>query len=519
MTTKLDVQKNKHVKASKIQKHESDIMTTDEFKDQMLAPFLIEKLQEQGKSFLTKVQQIAIQPILAGKDVAVKAKTGSGKSLAFILPALDTLYRAGMKPRNGTGVIIITPTRELAIQLYDIGKELSQGQITVGLAVGGTSKVKEEQRLVAGASLVIGTPGRLRDHLMNTQGWKTSNLFQLILDEADMLLDYGFEEELASVLKLLPAQQTRQTCLFSATLSSRVLGIKNLTLKQDHLKLDADPLTKTKTRINFEQGYIICAPELRFLVLYTFLKKKKSQKIMVFMSTCAAVQFYSEFLKYVGMESVMSIQGKLKQSDRLKAYSQFIAIDAGILICTNVAARGLDIPEVDYVVQFDPPESVESYIHRAGRACRGDSTNKGTGVLFLMEHERAFVDVLVGASVPMLEFEFPMKAILNVSEEFKSVISTNYYLLKSAQEAFKSFIAAYASLGIKSIFDLIKIDLQKLAQSFGLPSAPRVDQVIQMYKARRKADERKSRMSDKKQSSNQFQDKDEISQDEKVDEK
>lgn len=172
---------------------------------------------------------------------------------------------------------------------------------------------------------------------------------------------------------MLPNANDRQTCLFSATLSDRVMGMRNLKMKSNLVRLDADKVGSSKTRVEFEQGYICCPPSLRFMMLYTFIKRKKNMKAIVFMSTCASVQFYAEFLRYVGVENILSISGQLKQTQRNKVYEEFVKLQTGVLIATNIASRGLDIPDVDYIIQYDPPDSVESYIHRAGRACRGVS--------------------------------------------------------------------------------------------------------------------------------------------------
>lgn len=184
----------------------------------------------------------------------------------------------------------------------------------IGLAVGGTSLQKETERLAQGCSMVIATPGRLKDHIINSIGFKFNHLFLLIFDEADLLLDMGFEDEVGKILELLPNERERQTCLFSATLSDKVLRMRNLRLRENLVRLDSDESATYTTRINFEQGYIVCPSDLKFLLLYTFIKKKTNQKAIVFMSTCAAVEFYADFLRYIGLENIYNIYGKLKQS-------------------------------------------------------------------------------------------------------------------------------------------------------------------------------------------------------------
>jgi len=157
---------------------------------------------------------------------------------------------------------------------------------------------------------------------------------------------------------------------------------------------------------------------------------------------------------------------------------QFTKAETGVLISTNVAARGLDIPDVDYIIQFDPPDSVESYIHRAGRACRGTTTKKGTGILFLSEAETGFVDLLKKMNVTLSEFEFPTKKLINVQNEMENVILQNYNLATNAQAAFRDACLAYANHSLKKVFDIGKLDVQKLSKSFGLRAMPRIDCII-----------------------------------------
>lgn len=462
---------------------EATNFTQAPFSSLRLSPFLQDGLGRMGLTTMTRVQEQAIPAVLRGKNVAVKAPTGSGKTLAFVLPALELIHRAAMKPRNGTGVIVLTPTRELALQIYTVAKDLVEDpatgstSISLGLAIGGTSRQKETERLAKGASLLIATPGRLRDHLSTSLGFKTKHLFLLVLDEADQLLDMGFEEELSAVLRMLPNKETRQTCLFSATLGERIYGLKDLNLDPEAVqKIDATPQAlQTRTHVNFDQGFLICPAEYRFVMLYTFLRRKANKKIIAFFNSCAAVEFYYEFFKYIGLSSVLSLSGSMKQQQRTRVYHEFSNSEFGCLLATNVAARGLDIPDVDYILQFDPPDSVESYVHRAGRACRGGSQRKGTGVLFLLPHEVGFVKLLQNEGVPLSEFEFPASKLFNIQSEMVDVVSKVYYLQKKAQDAIKAYMNAYAVHSLKKIFNINKIDIEGLGKSFGLAAVPQID--------------------------------------------
>ena len=462
-----------------------EIMTETPFTETSLSPFLLEAIDAMGHKNMTRIQAASIPVILSGRNMTAKAHTGSGKSLAFLLPAIDLIHKANMKLHHGTGVIVLTPTRELALQLYNVATQLiSATNITVGLAIGGTSRQKEANHLCKGASIVIATPGRLCDHLNNTPGFKTDKLFMLILDEADMLLEYGFQQELEAILRMLPGPKLRQVCFFSATMSDKCLEVPHMEVNKETLvRINTDTKSSTATRAHFEQGYIICPPEQRFLLLYTFMKRRSDKKIIVFLSSRDSVEFYYEFLRFIGMASVLMLDGGMKQKQRMETYNKFCNAQSGVLLATNVAARGLDLPAIDYVIQFDPPESVESYIHRAGRACRGDTSKKGVGLLFLMSHETKFISFLKAHNVSLFEFEFPADKIINVQAEMENLIATIYYLRRKAQNAYRSFISAYASHHLKKVFNVNKIDLECLGRSFGLTEVPQVDVPgISLYK-------------------------------------
>ena len=179
-------------------------------------------IAEMGFETMTEIQQRTIPPTMAGRDILGAAKTGSGKTLAFLIPAIEMLSALRFKPRNGTGVIIISPTRELALQIFGVARELLQHHSqTYGIVIGGANRRAEAEKLNKGVNLLIATPGRLLDHLQNTQGFIFKNCKTLVLDEADRCLDVGFEEELRQIVRILPSEE-RQTLLFSATQTTKV---------------------------------------------------------------------------------------------------------------------------------------------------------------------------------------------------------------------------------------------------------------------------------------------------------
>lgn len=312
-----------------------------------LSDFTQEAIKIMGYTRMTQIQDMSIAPLLAGKDVVASAKTGSGKTLAFLIPCVELLHKAKFTTKNGTGVIIISPTRELAMQIYGVLDQLMKAgkhRQTYGLVIGGANRRTEAERLIKGVNILVSTPGRLLDHLQNTKGFVFRNLCALVIDEADRILEQGFEDDLRSIIKALPKE--RQTMLFSATQTKKVEDVVRVSIQADKaVYVEVPSETKFATAAGLEQGYVTCPSHQRFLLLFTFLKKNVSKKkIMVFFSSCNSVKFHSELLNYIDIP-VMDIHGKQKQQKRTTTFFQFCKQKIGTLLCTDVAARGLDIPE------------------------------------------------------------------------------------------------------------------------------------------------------------------------------
>jgi len=381
-----------------------------------------------GFETMTEIQKKAIPPLLAGKDVLGAAKTGSGKTLAFLIPAVEMLTALRFRPRNGTGVIIVSPTRELALQIFGVARELlKHHNQTYGIVIGGANRRAEAEKLAKGVNLLVATPGRLLDHLQNTEGFVYKNLRTLVIDEADRILEVGFEDEMRQIVKILP-QDERQTSLFSATQTTKVEDLARISLKPGPLYINVDHRKEYSTVDTLEQGYVIVDSDLRFRLLFTFLKRHPKKKIIVFFSSCNCVDYYSELLNYIDL-SVLALHGKQKQQKRTNTFFEFCNAEHGTLICTDVAARGLDIPAVDWILQVDPPDDPRDYIHRVGRTARG-ANGKGRSLIFLQPSEVGFLKHLKEARVPLVEFELPAKKILNIQSQLEKLISSNYYLNK-----------------------------------------------------------------------------------------
>lgn len=450
------------------------VLTNQKFDELALSKPTATALASLGFTHMTEVQARSLPHGLAGRDVLGAARTGSGKTLAFVIPIVELLHRVKWTNRHGTGAVIIAPTRELAMQIYGVVRDVcaSHHSQTHGVIMGGANRRTEADALARGVSIVVATPGRLLDHLQNTRGFVTKNLQMLVIDEADRCLEVGFEEEMVQIIKKLPL--TRQTMLFSATQTTKVEDLVRVSFKNKPVYVGVDDRRVTATVGGLEQGYVVVPSERRFLLLFTFLKKNLGKKkIIVFMSSCSAVKFYAELLNFVDIP-VMDLHGRQKQTKRTSTFYEFSKADSAVLICTDVAARGLDIPAVDWIVQFDPPDDPRDYIHRVGRTARGVA-GKGRALLFLLPSELGFLKFLRAARVPVSEYEFAATKVAKVQPQLEKLVTTNYYLNKSASEAYRSYLQSYASHSLKEIFNVHALGLAEVAASFCFTSPPRVN--------------------------------------------
>ncbi|XP_076882778.1 ATP-dependent RNA helicase HAS1-like [Bidens hawaiensis] len=465
----MKTEKKKKVKKSG---GEFGIMSNDSFTALPLSEPTLKAIFDMGFQYMTQIQARSIPPLLEGRDVLGAARTGSGKTLAFLVPAVELLYHARFAPRNGTGVVVICPTRELVIQTHAVAKDLLKYHSqTLGLVIGGVARKGEAERIVKGVNLLVATPGRLLDHLQNTKGFIYKNLKCFVIDEADRVLEANFEEEMKQIIRILP--KTRQTALFSATQTKKVEDLARLSFQTTPVYIDVDTGRSRVTNEGLQQGYCVVPSAKRFLLLYSFLKRNLSKKVMVFFSSCNSVKFHSELLKYIQVDC-FDIHGKQKQKKRTSTFFDFCKAEKGILLCTDVAARGLDIPAVDWIVQYDPPDEPKEYIHRVGRTARGEDA-KGNALLFLIPEELQFLRYLKAAKVPLKEYEFDEKKIANVQSRLEKLVGTNYYLNKSAKDAYRAFLLAYNSHSMKDIFNVHRLNTQAVAASFCFADPPRVN--------------------------------------------
>lgn len=448
------------------------VLTKRRFDELKISEKTINSLKDMGFERMTEVQARCIPHGMSGRDILGAARTGSGKTLAFLIPVVELLSRVKWTNRNGTASVIISPTRELALQIYgvvaDVCKYHSQ---TYGIVMGGANRKMEADKLQKGTAILVATPGRLLDHLQNTPGFVHKNLQVLVIDEADRCLEIGFEEEMHQIIKYLPKK--RQTMLFSATQTTKVEDLVRVSFKNRPIYVGVHDKGLVSTVAGLEQGFVVVSSENRFRLLYTFLRRNLKKKIIVFMSSCNAVKFYYELLNHVDIP-VLDLHGRQKQNKRTTTFYKFCKANVSILICTDVAARGLDIPSVDWIIQFDPPDEPKEYIHRVGRTARGVDA-KGKALLFLLPSELGFLRHLKAAKVPLNEYEFPEKKVAKVQPQLEKLITTNYALNRSAKDAYRSYLQSYASHGMKDIFNVHELDLNAVAASFCFETPPRVN--------------------------------------------
>jgi len=361
----------------------------------------------------TPVQAATIPLLCSHKDVAVEACTGSGKTLAFVLPMVEILWRSvkTMK-RHDVGALIVSPTRELAAQIHAVAapfaralskaEDDSEKDKVSMLLTGGTDVAKDVAAFARDSPLVlIATPGRLWDVMQRSRELSVKKCELLILDEADRLLGMGFMATLNNIIARLPKQ--RRTGLFSATQTEEVTELARAGLRNPVRVTVRDALNAAAKAAGEKTGklptqlqllYRVCPVDAKLWHLVNFIEEHRECKVIVYFLTCACVDFYESALSALLSDiHPIALHGKMKQSAREAALGKFTTQEAGILMCTDIAARGLDIPGVDWIVQFDPPQDPAAFVHRVGRTAR--MGREGSAIVFLTSNsEASYVDFL-----------------------------------------------------------------------------------------------------------------------------
>ncbi|KAI5670438.1 hypothetical protein M9H77_10802 [Catharanthus roseus] len=451
---------------------------------------VLEALATSGFEFCTPVQAATIPLLCSYKDVAVDAATGSGKTLAFIVPLVEILRRSpSPKPQQVVG-LIISPIRELSSQIYKVALPFiaTLPNIKPILLVGGVD-VKSDMKKIEeeGPNLLIGTPGRLFDIMDRMDVLDFRNFEILILDEADRLLDMGFQKQLNSIISRLP--KLRRTGLFSATQTEAVeelskAGLRNpvrVEVRAEVKTLDksnsSQQLLTSKTPSSLQIEYLECEADKKSSQLVDILAKNKSKKFIIYFMTCASVDYWGVVLPQIPALkniSIFSLHGKMKQTAREKALASFTSLSSGILLCTDVGARGLDIPGVDCVLQYDPPQDPNVFVHRVGRTAR--MGRQGSAIVFLLPKEEAYVEFLRLRRIPLEEKKCSDDAP-DIIPQIRSAAKKDRDVMEKGLRAFVSFIRAYKEHHCSYIFRWKELEIGKLGMGYGLLQLPAVPEV------------------------------------------
>jgi len=349
---------------------ETEYVATNKFEDFKISPQVLENIKLKRYISPTPIQDQIMHSIIEGRDAIGIANTGTGKTAAFLIPLIDKVFRNKLER-----VLIIAPTHELVIQTHDELRGFARGLgIYTTLCIGGANINKQISQLRQKPHFVIGTPGRLKD-LIRSRALQLSEFHNVVLDEADRMVDIGFIKDIQYFISLMPP--VRQSLFFSATISNKVKDILQAFVK--------NPITvsvkKQETAENIEQEIIKIQPGYNKVdKLHDLLAQPEFEKVLIFGRTKWGVQKLAEELVRRGFKAG-AIHGNKKQNQRQRVLDEFKSNEIKILLATDVASRGLDIPDVSHVINYDMPESYEVYIHRIGRTGRADK--KGTALTFI----------------------------------------------------------------------------------------------------------------------------------------
>ncbi|XP_054853897.1 probable ATP-dependent RNA helicase DDX31 [Eublepharis macularius] len=543
------------VQRPSVEQVQERVFTSDSFDQLGLHPHLTSTITSVlGMSCMTSVQKQTIPVLMQGKDALVRSQTGSGKTLAYGIPLIQSLQNMEPKIKRSDGLyaVILVPTRELALQSFQTIQKLLKPftWIVPGVLMGGEKKKSEKARLRKGINILIATPGRLVDHIKSTQCLHFHQVQWLILDEADRILDQGFEKAVTAILNAVNTNsEKRQNVLLSATLTDGVARLADISLHDpvcisvvEEVGGSSSPkaraclsqadraLPASAERDTFavpeklQQNITVVPSKLRLVTLAAFIlgkcKFEKCNKMMIFFSSCEQVEFHhtlfqtvlAEGLETGGLEPSLlpplplvfqRLHGDMKQEERTTIFQDFLQSKTGVLLCTDVAARGLDLPEVTWIVQYNPPASLAEYVHRIGRTARIGS--QGNSLLILAPSEAEYVNLLASHKINVSELK--MESILSclvkdnrfvgnrggnkkfhstdpqevrrratvLQTQFENFVHSNMETVQQAKKALQSFIRSYATYpaSLKHIFHVRLLHLGHVAKSFGLRDAPK----------------------------------------------
>ena len=456
-------------------------------KEKLLHPILLQTIAEDLKfDHMMPVQAATLHDLLAKRiDCLAQAKTGTGKTIAFLLPAIQTLINKNRNADSGVSLLVISPTRELAMQIAKEATALLQRlpQYKVSFAIGGTNKNSEEKSILRGCDILIATPGRLYDHLGDERiKYAFRNLDTLVLDEADRLLDMGFMNALKDIIKCLPdkASTNRQGMLFSATIAPHVEKVAHLVLSKDYKFISTIPEGELNTHERVPQHLITVptfsdvAPALiGSLRSEIALNGADTFKAIIFAPTAALVDFYGDILEAMpNMPKISVLHSRVSQSKRTNATNAFRDAKNGILVATDVVARGMDFPLVTNVFQVGIPSDKESYVHRLGRTARAGAEGRGT---FIVTQDETFFSTW---TLKEITFE-PVAADLSAKREVQSIAER--FEPEQQAKIYQAWLGYYKNhlKGLKwDNVQLVREGNKFASESLGSPDVPGIKKSI-----------------------------------------
>ena len=349
-----------------------EFLTETRFDEFDLHDEVLAGLNDAGFTYCTPIQAQTLPVSLTGRDVAGQAQTGTGKTAAFLVTVLNGLLSAPPKDDGLPLALIVAPTRELSQQIYEEAKVLCRHtRLSLVQVVGGVDYIKQAEILRAGVDIVICTPGRIIDYYKQ-KIFKTEGIKVLVIDEADRLLDLGFAQDMRYILRKLPAYDKRQSMLFSATLSYRVM---ELTYEYMNLPEFISVTPQTVTVEGIEQSMFHVGIDKKVSLLLGILKREEWNRILIFVNTKSGVDYLTYKLKGNGWPAE-GITGDLPQRKRFRLMAQFKKGEIKILVATDVASRGIHVEDISHVINYDLPQDSENYVHRIGRTARAGKTGK-----------------------------------------------------------------------------------------------------------------------------------------------
>jgi ATP-dependent RNA helicase DDX31/DBP7 len=529
------------------------LLNSNRFTELGISPLICSHLvRSLSISTPTQIQQYAIPQLLtSSRDTFLRAQTGSGKTLAFVLPILHTLLSLSAEGKqydrtSGLFAIILAPTRELAKQTEVVLTTMTAGTwIVPGWLLGGERKKSEKARIRKGVNILVATPGRLADHLESTMAFDTSFVRWIVLDEGDRLVDMGFLETVGKILRIVEGRvqhrlmKAQKEGVLETRLPSRLVKVLcSATLRGEEglgaLETIVDPIflkaesEKDKDTEDFDhvatpgqlsQKAVITPEKLRFVtlcaLLTSFATLSPPAKMIVFFSCSTSVDYHHQLLSSFNLDmNIFQLHGSLEQPVRTGTLKTFSAIKGcAILLATDVASRGLDLPYVDMILQFDPPFSQDDYVHRIGRTARAGRT--GEGILLLLPSEEEYLASLSshGARIERIPYDLILKDAFGKdwmnratthqlqAEQWvlqdEKVIHIYYSLIQNmnvARAAYQAHLRAYTThlSTEREIFNVRRIHLGHLAKAFALREAP-AEVVAATKRQRMKDAERKMR--------------------------